>query len=344
MKKVLITGGAGFIGSNLIRHLLNRYDYEIVNLDKLTYAGNLENLRDIEDDPRYRFVHGDICDAGAVSEAIRGAWAVVNLAAETHVDRSLMDVKPFIDTDIHGAFVVLQAALREGVERFLHVSTDEVYGPRYPEAPAKETDPLLPANPYAACKAGGEQQCLSFYRAFGLPVVVSRSANNIGPYQHVEKVVPLFVTNALDDQPLPIYGEGLQVRDRLYVEDNCEALDLLLHEGVPGEAYNVGSDNERTNLEVAETILELLEKPRSLIRFVEDRAAHDARYTMDTSKIRALGWQPKFDYATAMERTVAWYRDNRAWWERVKSGEYAEYYKRQYKERLKKGRPLEPGK
>ena len=343
MKKVLVTGGAGFIGSNFIRHLLNRYDYEIVNLDKLTYAGNLENLRDVEGDPRYRFVHGDICDPEAVSAAIEGAWAVVNLAAETHVDRSLMDVKPFIDTDIHGAFVVLQAALREGVERFLHVSTDEVYGPRYPHAPARETDPLTPANPYAACKAGGEQQCLSFCRAYGLPVVVSRSANNIGPYQHVEKFVPLFVTNALDGLPLPIYGEGLQVRDRLFVEDNCEALDILLHKGVPGEAYNVGSDNERTNLEVAETILALLEKPRSLIRFVEDRAAHDARYSMDTSKVRALGWQPKFDYEAAMERTVAWYRDNRAWWERVKSGEYAEYYKRQYKRRLQRGRPLEPG-
>jgi dTDP-glucose 4,6-dehydratase len=341
VRKLLVTGGSGFIGSNLIRHLLAKYDdYFIVNLDKLTYAGNPENLRDLESDGRYSFIHADICDAAAVAKGVEGAWAVVNMAAETHVDRSLIDVGPFIQTDIYGAFVVLEAARRAGVERFLHMSTDEVYGPRFPEDPANETDALTPANPYAASKAGGEQQCLSYFRAYGLPVVVARSRNNIGPWQHVEKVVPLFITNALDDQPLPLYGEGLQVRDRFFVEDNCAALDLILHEGKPGDAYNVGADNERSNLEVAETILAMLEKPLSLVRLVEDRAAHDARYSVDTSKLRALGWSPALDYETAMERTVAWYRDNRWWWEKVKSGDYATYYQRQYSERLKRSRGL----
>jgi dTDP-glucose 4,6-dehydratase len=343
MRKLLITGGAGFIGSNLIRHLLRKYaDYEVVNLDKLTYAGNAANLQDFEADKRYTFVQGDICDPETVNRVIDGAWGVVNLAAETHVDRSLQDAGVFIQTDVYGAYVVLEAARRAGVERFLHVSTDEVYGPRYPDNPGRETDALTPANPYSASKAGGEQMCLAYFTTYGVPVVVSRSANNIGPYQHPEKAVPLFVTNALHDQPLPVYGEGKQIRDRLYVGDNCEALDLLLHEGMPGEVYNVGSsDNERTNLEVAETILALLEKPSSLIRFVQDRPGHDGRYSMDTSKIRALGWQPRHDYQSAMEKTVAWYLENRDWWERIKSdGDYAAYYLRQYTERLKQSRGL----
>jgi dTDP-glucose 4,6-dehydratase len=343
MTKLLITGGAGFIGTNLIRHLLAHYDYEIVNLDKLTYAGNIENLREFEGDKRYNFIHGDICDAETVSQAIEGAWGVVNLAAETHVDRSLLDAGVFIETDVLGAYVMLEAARRHGVERFLHVSTDEVYGPRFPDNPGREGDALTPANPYSASKAGGEQMCLAYFRTYNLPVIVSRSANNIGPYQHPEKAVPLFVTNALHDQPLPIYGEGKQVRDRLYVEDNCEALDLLLHKGVAGEVYNVGSqDNERTNLEVANTILALLEKPGSLIRFVPDRPGHDGRYSLDTTRIRALGWKPRHDYQATMEKTVSWYLENRAWWERVKSGEaYSAYYLKQYTERLAKSHGLQ---
>jgi dTDP-glucose 4,6-dehydratase len=342
MTKLLITGGAGFIGTNLIRHLLARYDYEIVNLDKLTYAGNRNNLREFEDDKRYRFVQGDICDPATVTEAIEGAWGVVNLAAETHVDRSLQDAGVFIQTDVYGAYVVLEAARQEGVQRFLHVSTDEVYGPRFPDNPGRETDALTPANPYSASKAGGEQMVLAYHRTYDVPVVVSRSANNIGPYQHPEKAVPLFVTNALHDQPLPVYGEGRQVRDRLYVEDNCEALDLLLHQGAPGEVYNVGStENERTNLEVAETILALLEKPSSLIRFVPDRPGHDGRYSLDTAKIRALGWKPRHDYQAAMEKTVDWYLQNHDWWERIKSGgDYSAYYLKQYTERLAKSRGL----
>lgn len=332
MRRLLITGGAGFIGSNFIRHLLKNYSYDIVNLDKLTYAGNLTNLAEIEDTAgsRYTFVHGDICDPQAVEAAMAGCDAVVNLAAETHVDRSLMDASAFVQTDVLGAYVLLEAARRQGVQRFLYVSTDEVYGPRFPDNPARESDVLRPANPYSASKAGGEQMSLAYFRAYGLPVVVSRSANNIGPYQHPEKAVPLWVTNALDDQPLPVYGEGRQIRDKLYVEDNCAALELLLHKGVAGEPYNIASTNERTNLEVAKTILAMLGKPRSYLRFVPDRPGHDERYCLDTSKLRALGWSPKYDFEAAVATTVAWYRDNREWWERIKSGEYAEYYRRQY--------------
>jgi dTDP-glucose 4,6-dehydratase len=338
MKRIFVTGGAGFIGSNFIRHMLQYHDYEIVNFDKLTYAGNLDNLRGIEGENRYSFVRGDICNPEAVAAAMAGSDAVVNFAAETHVDRSLLDAGAFIQTDVHGVFVLLEAARRQGVERFLHISTDEVYGPRFPENPARETDALTPANPYAASKAGGEMQCQAFWRTYKLPVVVSRSRNNIGPRQHPEKAVPLFVTNALQDLPLPVYGEGLQVRDRLYVEDNCEALDLLLHRGEPGKAYNVGADNERPNIEVAELILDLLGKPRSLIRFIEDRANHDARYSIDTSKLRALGWQPRHDFEAAMAETVAWYRDNRWWWEKVRSGDYQAYYEQQYAQRLANSR------
>jgi dTDP-glucose 4,6-dehydratase len=340
VRKVLVTGGAGFIGSNFIRHLLQHYDYEVVNFDKLTYAGNLDNLRGVDDDPRYSLVVGDICDPEAVEGAMQGVDAVVNFAAESHVDRSLMDPGAFIQTNVYGVWVLLESARKNGVERFLHISTDEVYGPRFPDNAGREDDRLTPANPYAASKVGGEMQCYAFYRNYGLPVLVSRSANNVGPRQHPEKALPLFITNALDDQPLPVYGEGLQVRDRLYVEDNCEALDLILHEGEIGEVYNVGADNERPNIEVVEGILALLEKPRSLIRFIEDRPGHDARYSLDSSKVRALGWAPKHDFQATLEKTVAWYRDNRWWWERIKSGEYAEYYQRLYGERLARGRGL----
>jgi dTDP-glucose 4,6-dehydratase len=337
LKRLLVTGGAGFIGSAFVRYLLDHHDYEVVNFDKLTYAGNPDNLLGL--DSRHSFVQGDICDREAVAAAIRGCDAVVNFAAESHVDRSFEDAGAFIQTDVLGVFVLLEAARERGIERFLQVSTDEVYGPRFPDSPAQESDAFAPANPYAAAKAGGELQCQAFFRAYGLPVLISRSRNNIGPRQYPEKAVPLFVTNALEDKPLPVYGEGLQVRDKLYVDDNCEALDLILHEGTPGEAYNVGADNERPNIEVAETILRLLGKPRSLIRFVEDRTNHDARYSIDTSKLRALGWRPRHDYDAAMERTVAWYRDNRWWWEKIKSGEYAAYYERQYGQRLATSRP-----
>ena len=341
MRTVLVTGGAGFIGSNFIHHLLAKHDYGIMNLDKLTYAGNPDNLRDIESDPRYRFVHGDICDADLVAKLMAEADAVAHLAAESHVDRSLMDPGAFIQTEVYGTYVLLEAARQRGIERFLHVSTDEVYGQSIGDQQFTERDPFRPRSPYAASKAGGELLCHAFVETYALPVIIARPANNIGPRQHPEKAVPLFVTNALDDQPLPVYGRGLQVRDRLHVDDNCEALDLLLHRGEAGEAYNIAAGNERANIDVAETVLELLEKPKSLIRFVEDRPGHDQRYRMDAAKIRALGWSPKRDFRSALEHTVDWYRQNRWWWEKIKSGQYREYYQRQYGKRLAEATPYE---
>ncbi len=341
MRTVLVTGGAGFIGSNFIHHLLAKYDYQVINLDKLTYAGNLENLKEVEEDRRYRFVHGDICDSEVVGRVMSEADAVVSFAAESHVDRSIEDPGSFIRTDVYGTFVLLEAARQSNVERFLHVSTDEVYGQSLGDQRFTESDPFRPRSPYSASKAGGELQCHAFVATYGLPIVVARPANNVGPRQHLEKAVPLFTTNALDDQPLPVYGQGLQVRDRLYVEDHCEALDLLLHRGEVGEAYNISADNERPNIEVVETILEMLEKPKSLIRFVEDRPGHDQRYSMDSSKIRALGWSPRHDFQATIGKTVAWYQENRSWWERVKSGQYREYYERMYGRRLAEAKPYE---
>lgn len=341
MRKLLVTGGAGFIGSNFILHLLSHHDYEIINLDKLTYAGNLENLREIENDARYRFVQGDICNAELVGELMQQVDAVAHLAAESHVDRSLEDPGGFIQTEVYGTYVLLEAARQRGVERFLHVSTDEVYGQSIGDQRFVETDQFQPRSPYSASKAGGELMAHAFVETYGLPVVIARPANNVGPRQYPEKAVPLFVTNALDDQPLPVYGQGLQVRDRLYVEDHCEALDLLLHRGDTGEAYNIAAGNERSNIDVAETILELLEKPKSLIRFVEDRPGHDQRYSMDSAKIQALGWAPRHDFQSAIEKTIAWYRDNRGWWENVKSGEYREYYERMYGRRLAEAKPYQ---
>jgi len=341
MRTILITGGAGFIGSNFVRHVLATHDYQVINLDKLTYAGNLDNLRDVADDKRHRFVQGDICDRELAGRLMAEADAVVNFAAETHVDRSIEDPGVFIQTDVFGTYVLLDAARHAGIERFLHVSTDEVYGQSLGEQRFRERDPFRPRSPYSASKAGGELQCRAFFETYGLPVVIARPANNIGPRQHLEKAVPLFATNALDDQPLPVYGRGEQVRDRLYVDDHCEALDLLLHRGELGEAYNISAGNERTNLEVAETVLELLEKPKSLIRFVEDRPGHDERYSMDDAKLRALGWAPRHDFDAALQKTVAWYRDNRWWWEKVKSGEYRDYYVRMYERRLAEAKPYE---
>jgi dTDP-glucose 4,6-dehydratase len=341
VRTILVTGGAGFIGSNFIHHLLANHDYDIINLDKLTYAGNLENLRDIEDDRRYRFVHGDICDQETVGSLMSQVDAVVSFAAESHVDRSIEDPGSFIRTDVYGTFVLLEAARQADIERFLHISTDEVYGQSLGDQRFTESDPFRPRSPYSASKAGGELQCHAFVATYGLPVIVARPANNVGPRQHLEKAVPLFITNALEDEPLPVYGQGLQVRDRLYVDDHCQALDLLLHRGEVGEAYNISADNERPNIEVAETILEMLEKPKGLIRFVEDRPGHDQRYSMDSQKIRALGWSPRHDFEDTIEKTVAWYQENRSWWERVKSGQYREYYERMYGRRLAEARPYE---
>ncbi|MGB2694931.1 MAG: dTDP-glucose 4,6-dehydratase [Dehalococcoidia bacterium] len=341
MRTIVVTGGAGFIGSNFIHYLLANSDDRVINFDKLTYAGNLDNLRDVENDPRYRFVQGDICDANAVVAVMAEADAVVHFAAESHVDRSIEDPGAFIQTDVYGTFVLLEAARTNGIERFVHVSTDEVYGHSLGDQRFVESDPMRPRSPYAASKAGGELQVHAFRETYGLPVVIARPVNTVGPRQYPEKAIPLFATNALDDQPLPVYAEGLQVRDRMYVDDHCAALDLLLRKGELGEVYNISADNERTNIEVVETVLALLEKPRSLIRFVEDRPGHDQRYNLDSSKLRALAWSPAHDFAATMEKTVAWYRDNRWWWEKIKSGEYGEYYQRMYGRRLAEAKPYQ---
>jgi dTDP-glucose 4,6-dehydratase len=340
MERVFVAGGAGFIGSNFIRHLmLERPDAQVVNFDALTYAGNPENLADVAGNSRYAFVHGNVADAAAVNAAMRGCDAVVNFSSETHVDRSIEDASDFMETNIRGAYNVLSAARDHSVERVLHISTDEVYGPATQENPRREGDAFAPRSPYAVSKAAGDMMCHAFAETYGLQVVVARPANNVGPYQYPEKAIPLFVTNALDGEALPVYGDGLQMRDRLYVEDNVRALLLLLERGEKGEAYNIQADNHVSNVEAARTILDILDKPYDLIQFVDDRAGHDPCYYMDWSKLRALGWKPEHDFGSTMERTVAWYVDHRPWWEKIKSGDFRRYYERQYGERLANARP-----
>jgi len=332
--KILVTGGAGFIGSNFVHLVLaERPDWEVVNLDKLTYAGNPENLRDVEDDRRYRFVKGDICDEQAVAEAAAGCDAIVNFAAETHVDRSIMDPMVFLRTDMVGTYVLLEAVREGKAGRLLQVSTDEVYG-SIAEGAADESSPVKPNSPYSASKTGADMMCLSYWTTYETPVVITRGANTIGPYQYPEKVVPLFVTNALDDVPLPVYGDGMQVRDYTYVEDHCRGILLALEQGEPGEVYNIGAGNEMRNMDMARFLLAEIGKPESLIQHVKDRPGHDRRYALDSSKLRRLGWAPRYDATEALRATVRWYADNRWWWEPIKSGDlYREYYRRQYEER-----------
>jgi len=332
--KLLATGGAGFIGSNFIHLLLReRPDWQVVNLDKLTYAGNLENLKDIAGDQRYTFFQADICDAEAVAKAVDGCDAIVNFAAETHVDRSIMDPMAFLRTDMEGTFVLLEAVRSGKAGRLLQVSTDEVYG-SIPEGAADETFPLKPSSPYSSSKAGGDLLCLSYWTTYQTPVTITRGANNIGPYQYPEKVLPVFITNALDDIPLPLYGDGLQVRDYTYVEDHCRGILLALEKGAPGEVYNVGAGNEMCNIDMARFLLAEIGKPESLIQHVKDRPGHDRRYAVDCAKLRALGWEPRYNATEALRATVRWYADNRWWWEPIKSGEhYKTYYRRQYEER-----------
>jgi dTDP-glucose 4,6-dehydratase len=333
--RVLVTGGAGFIGSHFVRFLLRRKEAEVVNLDALRYSGNLDNLTDVARHPRYTFVHGDICDAATVDRTVRDhrVEAIVNFAAETHVDRSIVEPGGFVRTDVLGTSVLLEAARAVGVPRFVQVSTDEVYGD-VPTGRSNESDPLAPRSPYAASKAGGDLLALSYFTTYGLPVMVTRGSNTFGPYQYPEKFIPLFVTNALEDQPLPLYGDGLQQRDWIYVEDHCEAIDLVLRQGAPGEAYNIGGGQERRNKEVAEAILALLGKPRSLIRHVTDRPGHDRRYALNCDKITRLGWRPRHPLAEALKTTVVWYRENAWWWRKIKSGEFRAYYERLYGARL----------
>lgn len=326
---IVVTGGAGFIGANFILEWLAAERSPVVNLDKLTYAGNPANLADVDGDPRYRFLQGDICDPAVVRTGIAGCEAVVNFAAESHVDRSIHDAGEFVHTDVYGTWVLLEAARTHRVARYVQVSTDEVYG-SIPTGAFAEGDRLSPSSPYAASKAGGDHLALAYFATYGLSVVVSRGANTFGPNQYPEKLVPLFITNALDDSPLPLYGDGGQVRDWLYVLDHCAALDLLLHKAPAGEVYNVGAGHELTNLALTRQILGLLGKPESLIRPVADRPGHDRRYALDTAKLRALGWAPGHRFDDALAATVAWYRANEAWWRPLKSGDFRRYYRRQY--------------
>jgi dTDP-glucose 4,6-dehydratase len=331
--KILVTGGAGFIGSHFVRHVLRKYpSYSVINLDKLTYAGNLANLTDVETDPRYRFVRGDICDPVVVRDVARGVDAIVNLAAESHVDRSIMAAGEFVATDVLGTFTLLEAVRALGIPRAIFVSTDEVYGSIERDAVA-ETAPLTPSNPYSASKAGADLLALSYWKTYRLPAIVTRSSNNFGSHQHPEKVIPLFVTNALEDLPLPLYGDGRNVRDWLYVQDHCAAIDLVLHKGAGGEVYNIGGGTEVENIDLTRKILRLLGKPESLIQPVKDRLGHDRRYALDSSKLHALGWRPAHGFDDALAATVDWYREHVAWWRPLKSGEFRNYYERQYVKR-----------
>ncbi len=313
--KLLVTGGAGFIGSNFIRHMLGKYPgYEIVNLDKLTYAGNLENLRDVENDPRYEFVQGDICDAGLIDDLARRVDGIINFAAESHVDRSIEDPQSFVITDVLGTQNILEAVKKHGVGRFLHISTDEVYGSIPVGRSSVETDPIEPNSPYSASKAGGDMICRAYYHTYGTPVIVTRSSNNFGPYQYPEKLIPRLTTNAIDGKPLPVYGDGLNVRDWIYVMDNCEGLDVVFHKGDAGEVYNIGGGNEVANIDIVRQIVADTGVSDSLITYVEDRLGHDRRYSLDSNKARALGWTPRHDFASALSETIHWYKDNEAWW------------------------------
>lgn len=335
MKNLLVTGGAGFIGANFVHYMLQTYpDYRVVVFDKLTYAGNLNNLAPVAADERYAFVQGDICDAGAVRAAIEryGIDTIVNFAAETHVDRSILDPDAFVKTDVYGPFVLCEAVKDLKLERLHHISTDEVYGP-IPSGTFAENDRFKPTSPYAAAKAGGELLVLAYAQTYNLPITITRGVNTYGPYQYIEKAIPLFITNAIDDQPIPLYGDGSQVRDRLHALDHARAVDVVLHRGQLGEAYNVAADMEHTNIDVARRILALLGKPESLIQPVLDRPAHDVRYALDTEKLGALGWEPQITFAQGLEETVRWYVENEAWWRPLKSGEYLDYYRRQYQER-----------
>ena len=334
---LLVTGGAGFIGSNFIHYMLAQYSRcQIINLDKLTYAGNLDNLKDIEDSPCYEFIRGDIKDRGLVREVFKRVQGVVHFAAETHVDRSIMDAGEFVLTDVFGTFVLLEALREVGsdIQFFLHISTDEVYGSR-DKGYFGEDAPLSPSSPYAASKAGADRLAHSYWVTYGLPIIILRPSNNFGPYQYPEKFIPLFVTNALENKSLPLYGKGTNVRDWLYVEDHCRAIDLVMRKGKLGEAYNIGANNEVENIKIARRIVELLGKPGTLIKLVPDRLGHDKRYALDCRKIHALGWKPEARFDEALAETVRWYEENPNWWRKIKekSREFRQFYSEYYKHR-----------
>jgi dTDP-glucose 4,6-dehydratase len=333
--KIFVTGGAGFIGSNFIRHVLSlNKGYHIVNYDKLTYAGNLANLESVADRPEYSFVKGSICDANAVEEAMRGCDAVVHFAAESHVDRSIYEPAPVIDTNVTGTFIMLQVARKLNIGRFVHISTDEVYGDMAPGAFANEDSPLKPSSPYSASKASSDLLVLSYVRTYGFPGLITRSSNNYGPYQFPEKFLPLMITNIFDDKPLPIYGDGKQQRDWLHVEDNCRGVLAVLEGGRVGEVYNIGGLDIEENLTIARTLLRLIGKPETLLTYVKDRPGHDRRYALRCDKMeKDLGWKPAIPFETGLQKTIDWYKSNAKWMAGVRDGDYLSYYEKYYENR-----------
>ncbi len=335
---ILVTGGAGFIGSHLVRRLVMQGGHRVVNLDALKYSGNPANVQDLAAHERYRFVHGDIADQTLVESLLRDhrIEGVINCAAETHVDRSILDPGAFAKTDVVGTGILLEEARRAGVKRFLQVSTDEVYG-SVEAGHSTEEDRLGPRSPYSASKAGGDLLALSFWTTYRFPVMVTRGSNTYGPNQYPEKFIPLFVTNAIDNQPLPLYGDGRQRRDWLAVQDHCAGIEHVFVHGEPGQVYNVGGGNERENIDVAERMLEYLGKPKSLIRLVQDRPGHDRRYAVDCAKLNRLGWKPAVPFEQGLRETVEWYRTHESWWRPIKSGDFRQYYEQQYRQRLEQG-------
>ncbi|MDP3964078.1 MAG: dTDP-glucose 4,6-dehydratase [bacterium] len=329
--KFLITGGAGFMGSNFIRYLLDNYpEAEIVNFDKLTYAGNLENLKDVKDNSRYEFVRGDIADAKAVAEVMeRGIEVVINFAAETHVDRSILGPRDFIMTDVLGTYTLLEAARNKEIKRYVQISTDEVFG-SVEEGEFSEQSPFEPNSPYSASKAGGDHMVRAYWKTYGLPTIVTHSCNFYGPYQYPEKLIPLFITNLLEGKKVPVYGNGQNVREWIFVSDYCRALDTILDRGEDGEVYNIGTAYRKTNLELTQLVLELMGLNEDSIEYVPDRPGHDQRYAVNSEKLRQLGWAPELDFEQGLKETVDWYKENESWWKRLKSGEYLKYYRKQY--------------
>ena len=335
MTKILVTGGAGFIGSNFVRYMVDKYsEYEIINLDALTYCGNLENLKGIEDRDNYSFVKGDIRDKDIVDDLVKQCDYVINFAAETHVDRSIDDPEIFIKSNVSGTQVLLNAAKEYGVEKYIQISTDEVYGTLGKDGYFTENTPLQPNSPYSASKASADLITRAYGQTFGLPINITRCSNNYGPYQFPEKLIPLMISNALEDKKLPLYGDGKNIRDWLHVHDHCQAIDLVMHEGALGEVYNIGGNNEKQNIEIVKLILDTLGKEESLIEFVTDRLGHDRRYAIDSTKIRKdLGWAPKYEFEVGIKETIQWYLENQEWINQVKSGQYQEYYEKMYSNR-----------
>ncbi|MGI6595627.1 MAG: dTDP-glucose 4,6-dehydratase [Candidatus Ratteibacteria bacterium] len=329
--RIVITGGAGFIGSHFIKHILGKYpDYNVLNIDKLTYAGNLENLKEVENKSNYKFLQADICDKNIENE-ISGYDVIVNFAAESHVDRSIQAPKTFLKTDIMGTFNLLEIARAKGIHRYIQISTDEVFGSADEGVIFSEESPLNPSNPYSASKAAADLLAISYYKTYKTPVLVVRSTNNYGPNQYPEKFIPLFITNALEEKELPLYGDGQNVRDWIFVLDNCRAIDTVLHKGSEGAVYNIAGGNDKENIFVARKIVEYLNKPESLIKFVPDRPGHDIRYSISCEMVKELGWRPEILFEEGLSQTIEWYKNNEPWWKKIKSGEFMEYYRKQYR-------------